>query len=798
MARTSFNSLLASVQLGTEPFGYKEAQGVEAPDRTQMEQDFARLAYMFVQDRAAGLIKYLLGFEVVNRDEDGSKAVGIFGFKVGNEYYYVPAFFLNNQIKGVDMIYSKRTNMFMPLQEDWINFIVNKQTIELGQGENVQDIQRYFESPNFNFIATPPISPKTAEVKEAGVRFTIDDAFDTWNKMQDWTVQQFEKDAEFQQAWVGFVSAYTGQPLPFEKTAEASPLISYLEQRGGPKAVSALMHAMENRKYANAALTFYPTVASLYVSEFSSALAPQKTASVSVLTSVSELGDSDQKTRTRLVRDGFAIKDDRKAESKSETYETDYTKRFSNPTKSGTYNVLLQNGSTTKCWVLLPNAVSRSDAATVIEQDKKLWVRAEPGAVYVRDDESVDGDVKDSKSATPDPYSKAVKLADMELNKEYCLVDEKGNATGPLEVTSVAAEDGKRTRLRVSWRGCYDTVKSPTYGHDFETLHTQRGSRFSSQPESLACSPDRRYLELADHNGPLKLSGTDAMIIPANWKALKLFDGGDMTWEKKDALRDGFKLGSLVDVEEAMYKNAFHRLTVSSDDKGIDYHIRMDDHFGSRPMNYKTAYCTLVGSFGLSVDDTEEMLKEAAADFKSRRLVKLAQQESPMVGVSMPYPNEPPPSINSYNGIQQYEPFEQNLHGTMTGVPPKPLPNVYGANLGGEAEMDSNAMQLATQAGNAGQKQIFDHASIGGLSKVYDTGSVIDSYVPELMKALDRVGRLIFMFYWKNEDFAERYGSSDMVEMEDLIRGVFKSFGELALKLRKKSIGNDDASSMAS
>ena len=57
------------------------------------------------------------------------------------------------------------------------------------------------------------------------------------------------------------------------------------------------------------------------------------------------------------------------------------------------------------------------------------------------------------------------------------------------------------------------------------------------------------------------------------------------------------------------------------------------------------------------------------------------------------------------------------------------------AVIGGEAEMDAGAQNLAAQAAQAGQKNIFDHASIGGLAKVYDTGAVIE--LSETDKHLD-------------------------------------------------------------
>ena len=845
-----FSSLLVKMPVTVAPFGYKIAQdssGVESPDQTQFEQDFSKLAYMFVQDRAAPLMKYILGFEVVNRDPDGSKAIGIFGFKIGKEYYYVPAFFLNNQIKGVDLLFNKKTNMFVPLQEDWINHIINRQTIELGGHVDGAKIQRDFENPNFRFMAVPPLypnpsgeTPKVAaalppagfpaeQAKEYPQAYAGKDPKTTpahietsgdapsvpggagqgssmkaaderpwslreaWNHMESQLIEMIEKDAMFQQAYGGFVCRLTGQDLPFDKTAENSSLVDWIQNRGGPRAMSCFLGALtSNVKFANAALTFYPDVQSLYVSEFSKQAMPIKTAAdIRVTTQVTDYVDGEAKKR--LVRDGFTVVDTRPAGSKSDVYDLDYERRFSNPDTSATYQVLLKDGRTTKCWVFLPSIASHCKSAVVVEQDKNMWKLADPEAIYVRGE---------PEGTTEDAFKKAIDISDMEFNTEYILIDDHGHATNPVKVESTIEDPGHRTRLRVQW--CHgDVTRRPMYGRDFSTLRQPERHKKFDKPEDnhgvgheCMSFNECNYLELADHRGTIRKSGNDTLVLPSNWKALKLNDDSDSdkSYQTRAAMRDAFQLGNLIDVGEAMNKNAFHKLTVASDD-GREYYFRFDDNFATKPMNYKHAYVDLVTRFGMSIDDTEAVLKEAAHNFKCRRTIKLAQH----VGVNMPPPREPTAATDPYTGIPSYiTPYEQIQVGTLTGQPPKPNANQYGINIGGEAEMDVGAQNLAAQAGQAGQKQIFDHASIGGLSKLYDTGAVLDSYVPELMQSLDRLGRILFLYYWKNEDFAERYGSGDIAEMEDLIRSVFKSFGELVLKLRKKSIDNDDASTIES
>lgn len=106
--------------------------------------------------------------------------------------------------------------------------------------------------------------------------------------------------------------------------------------------------------------------------------------------------------------------------------------------------------------------------------------------------------------------------------------------------------------------------------------------------------------------------------------------------------------------------------------------------------------------------------------------------------------------------------------------------------------MEQEISQLATQAEQSGQKHVFDHATIGGLARLYDTSAALDQYIPEMYRSLDRIGRILFMFYWKNEDFESRYGASDMADLEDTLRSVFKSFGGLVSMLEQKSIAASD------
>ena len=110
---------------------------------------------------------------------------------------------------------------------------------------------------------------------------------------------------------------------------------------------------------------------------------------------------------------------------------------------------------------------------------------------------------------------------------------------------------------------------------------------------------------------------------------------------------------------------------------------------------------------------------------------------------------------------------------------------------------DPNAMQSAQQAGQSGQKEVFDTHMIGGMLKAVREDSLVDRYLGDLLKALDRLGRVLFMFYWHNEEFSDRYGKQDMPELEDSLRNTFESLGDVTLFLKQKTVEPYSGQSMS-
>ena len=132
-------------------------------DIQQFERTFADLAYAALKSRAPMLMNYLQGWQLVDSSDDETKAVGIFGFKIGDQWVYKPVFFMNGEIKGNELLYLRGQDIFVPMQENWLNYIINRQPFMLGQPEPQTLEEMGYMQPDFTqYVASPSVSSKRA------------------------------------------------------------------------------------------------------------------------------------------------------------------------------------------------------------------------------------------------------------------------------------------------------------------------------------------------------------------------------------------------------------------------------------------------------------------------------------------------------------------------------------------------------------------------------------------------------------------------------------------------------------
>ena len=136
----------------------------------EFEQAFFQLAYDKLQGKLSNLVPFLVGFQLVKKSDNDTKAVGVFGFKSNNgQILFVPAFFINGKIKELEILYSRNNNQFYPLNEDFAELFLKDDVTGLGSvsTQTKEEVNRDIVNPNMRNIIWPP---RTGRVSYAEAR----------------------------------------------------------------------------------------------------------------------------------------------------------------------------------------------------------------------------------------------------------------------------------------------------------------------------------------------------------------------------------------------------------------------------------------------------------------------------------------------------------------------------------------------------------------------------------------------------------------------------------------------------
>jgi hypothetical protein len=180
-------------------------------------------------------------------------------------------------------------------------------------------------------------------------------------------------------------------------------------------------------------------------------------------------------------------------------------------------------------------------------------------------------------------------------------------------------------------------------------------------------------------------------------------------------------------------------------------------------MTKKAALLDLVRRHGLREDTSRELLKRADHEHSVRFHVKYAG--------GYPFP--------AFEASQAYD----SSTGMLTQTPETTV-----TDMPENAALDDETIQAAMEAAQLGKKEFFDTSVISGLAKIRNLEDKIAEYSTDLMKGMDRVGRLLFFYWWRTDELIDQYGKDDILELEDSLRDVFKSLGDLILFLRRRTI----------
>ena len=89
------------------------------------EAKFGQLSDTLIHEKAPAMAPYKIGFQLIEKNEDETRAVGVMAYKIDQQWVYVPCFWLKGKLKGQNLMYLKQQDVFVPLNESWFNYIKN-------------------------------------------------------------------------------------------------------------------------------------------------------------------------------------------------------------------------------------------------------------------------------------------------------------------------------------------------------------------------------------------------------------------------------------------------------------------------------------------------------------------------------------------------------------------------------------------------------------------------------------------------------------------------------------------------
>jgi len=819
----------------------KTAQG--GGQNPQFERSFADLAYAYLKDKAPRLLDFLVGFQVIDKNEDETKAAGVYGFKVGNQWFYAPVFFLNGELKGNELLYIKEQDAFVPLQENWVNYLISRKPTVLGEGTSqtesdlgvgIPDFWVYQRSPlrgwdktssaptsydpsdesrygywcdGQKFDITPTLrvflrSPNHPIYKEAAARMDLAKVIPELGvKAAQVIAAQIRTCPEFGEALGRF---YNGSDLlpPMEKKAEQEVLppsdvllqkhgldrqlfryyatklagAGYNKLVGTDKTVVRVLTSLGVKSAAHLREVL-PTIVSAPMVEKRAA---DEVGDVEIVTRREGLDGTDltSEERSELMDEGLVVRDSRTSDQQSKVYDVNMTQELTNPDCSGLFEMISKDGKSHPVIIIKgPKTIGTgvANAVLVIQRDGKGWGYFDPKKIFVRTNQITDW--------KPFYEKELIDASNMEERGTYALISE--DADGSL-VFNVVEKAGNDLYVHVPY-GCVQSDGNLmrrddpfsyrcTIDHDFPSQDLDKPD-LDSEPRDW-WKHNVRPVVISDSVGRLKSVG-DTLMVPSACKAFRISKASDGL---------DFVPGCITDAELALLKNAELRpIKVWSD--GLGY--QLDSGKPGPRLQRDDAMRDLILRHGVTKGAARMMLKRADEAGADTFLVKYAQGYTGAGGPLIPGPTAP--SVAMLDNIKYYD---QNI-GALSETDQSHYEDVRlplaGMDVYDPQRGDPPTARAAVDAARTGQKEVLDTSVLGGLVKTMDIDPVIEKYLADLVVGLDRIGRLLFMFYWHNEKFGERYGEEEMRELEDALRNTFKSVGDLVLFLKKKTVEPDAA-----
>ena len=735
-----------------------------ATSEDSFEQAFFELAYDKLQSKLSNLIPFLVGFQLVKKSDNDTKAVGVFGFKSSNgQILFVPVFFINGKIKELQILYSRNNNSFYPLNEDFAELFLKDDVTGLGSvaKQRKEEINHDIVNPSMRNVIWPP---RTGRISYAEAKDLEEKNEEVFNKVSECLLSK--------------------------KTYEKSPELLSFVKGADNNVKEAFWDILEkDASFTDAVRGFYSDETIAEALRVAPIIKEARTAKLKVVdfNETKEFKGLPDKSKKEVATRGYSIIDNRIDKDISELGIFKFKETFTNPTQTGFYPYITQIGTIRHGLIItgveyLLAGYSHPKAIVLdLEAERKGQAYEEDtNKIFIKDQITV----KDISSAMHLLEEPAEALPGYE---DYILINENLKATEPFRIVENYKDASGIRRIKVE-----PTWNEPRVNNGDSNICNGRS--------------DFAILILTKKPGDRLERRNHAIYIPKGFKLLKLhlsasyypFTDSSLTKEdqtKRDKeitderarIRQG-KPGNFYCLAGLLRENNTFPFTLRTN--GSDYFLDVGGAKATyaNPLEAKIAMVTDVG---LREKDAELALQDLIPNIKRSGYVKIATTGEQTLSLQ-----DEQPETNEFGQPTYYGVPWVDMHDCSDGYAKDPTR--MGLGVKPDEPQINQTINQAVQLAQSGQKEIFDTQAIAALSKYTASNDKVLEFVPNFVSTLDKLGRMLFLAYWDTDTFEESYGKDELPELIELVKNVFNNLGDLVIFLKRKcpdiSINSNDQS----
>lgn len=768
----------------------------------QFEQAFSNLAHAFIKDKAPSLLDHEVGFQLMDRNEDNTKAIGIFGFKVGNQWLYAPVFFLNGDMKGTELLYMKDQDQFVPMKENWLNYILQRKPNVMGEEVNRNLQQLGVLSPDLQAFSRPPAKFASARGMEAGEAAFAYCA--TTNPLKDEKFSDLRTLPEFlKEAGVEVIKSLIKGMESFPNIAEAIESTYGLETikkaaaaavandktAGKVKWIKQKEVNKEEDEEENDSPAKPKGVLEAYNGNVEQKMMREKASAVAILTvkTVVQRGvgfEPTDKEKENIITEGFSVRDERPETAIA--YEVQTPLKLSSPSCTGVFDILCRPSAFCKSMVLYAPIGPKGSVnfATVVDldADKKKWTNIHPGNLWARERMVQGNEYREYLETLPEAKPTTIKAGGT-----YVIVSVNKDCTLPFVVNEKLESDDASTSYKVDFKD-FASADRPANLPPLEAANKDSYWGYNRQANPYGCGC-AAILHLTNKSGGRIRNMHNELYVPQGMKVIELAKPGDGHADRSE--KPAIEYGNQLDVHKAIFEKT----------SGLEVrHTGSEVNVNGRKFEKDAAIVHLIQDWCLREGQAIAIVKNAS----DKKVVKYrvafpegyarffkAAAPGDMIDQRMQPTTGAPPFPSPPSGLEQTMLGSvQSIYPQQEAIPVMPS----SVNLVGNEQVydprlpDPKTMAIGFKAQQTGQKEVFDTSMIGSLLKNVRSDSIVDKYLGDLMKGMDRIGRILFSFYWHGEEMKDRYGKKDMPELEESLRNAFEAVGDVVIFLKQKTV----------